>query len=589
MSTGQKSFFDQNTKPKSRPYWHRTHSSNDVSRHNHLPKDVMKGSPIAASTQTKTKLKAFQFIEGRPAANNYENDADQENQPVEVEGQKPQAVPKSQGDVPQEAQVMSKSQGDIPQKATQTPKLLQSKTCPPSTPATRLPLADLVGNSNDASRRGVIHNTSPDEQLYWRNVQSPTSSNTITTPAPRRGKKRARSSSPLGPSQTEPSNFAKEPFDLQGMQQILKTPHADPAADLWNRYTVNATTKTTPAASKGIALAQLINESSPHSSATAGSVSGLRRWASCGLEWPTSVTKRRKTRGAFRGEKGNLEDGYGVSSTDDPMQGKSKLSKVGILLEKIQETMVKPPVQNASSFPSSSSPYPEVGEFCVAPALSPLQRLSRGQRNDIKHGADSRSSPEPPTPAVDDNEEEQNANLKPTSSSEYGDVDIDIDMVEAIEANCTAQQNPPVAAGATIFLEAIQESNPADCSIAIEPPKQDTLGSDDEFGLEDEDIFDADLENLASLYDARPDLTPAVARDTQGTAAAENILKAPDPPPIINLCEEESSDEFGDDDIDVEQFAVAEAIATQAFNASPSTQHSVRLYQSYSSSKYNTK
>src|SRR5712675_897950 len=116
---------------------------------NSTTKDTMTGPPISASTQTKSKLKAFQFIEGRPASDKYDNDADKENWPIELGTENSKGIPKSQGD-------------SVPLKTNQTPKLTQSKACPPSTPATRLPLAVLVGNSDDGLKRAMARNISPD-------------------------------------------------------------------------------------------------------------------------------------------------------------------------------------------------------------------------------------------------------------------------------------------------------------------------------------------------------------------------------------------------------------------------------------------
>lgn len=516
----------------------------------------MTGPPISASTQTKSKLKAFQFIEGRPASDKYYNDADKENRPIEPEIENSKNIAKPQGD-------------SVPLKKNQTPRLAQSKKCPPSTPATRLPLAVLVGNSDDRSKRAMTHNISPDEQLCWQMAQSPTSSNPTATPAPRRSKKRARSSSPPGPSQTESSTFlaANESFDLQNMQQILKTPQADPAAELWNRYTVNASNKGTPTTNKGIAFAHLINESSPHSSATAGSVSGLRRWASCGLEWPTSATKRRKTRGVFR-EDG--EDVFGVRSTaDEQPHRKSKLSKVGLLVERIQETLAKPPRQQALSFPSSSSPLPETGDFYEAPSASPLQRLAHEHMKDAEDFQPPFNPKEPREPTTD-NEHGSIEKEKSTSSSEFGDVDMD--MVEAIEiANYTADVSATVDAG--IPVNSIRNLNAQNPPITAQPMKDDSIGSDDEFGLGDEDNFTTDLENLASLYDSRPALTPTRAQGSPRTEVVISLPNTPAPAAVGNFdangC---SDDEFGSDDIDVEQFAAAEAMATQAYNASAASQ-----------------
>ncbi|KAF2808446.1 Dna2-domain-containing protein, partial [Mytilinidion resinicola] len=566
MSTRQKSFFDQDQKPKNRPrpQWSRTRSANDASRANTHKPDAMTGPPIDASTQSRTKLKKYQFIEGAPVVPPMEienGDEDKENQRDDAGAEEIDAV--------------TKSQGDAVEKTTETPRLPHSRTCPPSTPATRLPLADLVGNSDDISKHATARNNSPDEQLYWRNLQSPSSSSTVTPAPHKRGsKKRARSSSPPL-SQTEPLAFfpANDPLDMQGMEQLLKTPQADPAADLWSRYTVNTgNNKGTPTANKGIAFANLINESSPHSSATAGSVSGLRRWASCGVEWPTSATKRRRIKGAFKEDKTGAEDVSEMRSTDGPLHGKSKLSKVGLLVERIQKTMAKSPRHNTSSMPSSSSPLPDSGDFQAYPSASPLQRMAVGRREMVEVASKPADSPGRAQSPREPHEDTAFEQPKPPSSSEYGDEEIDLDMVEAIEmASFVGQSNQQMAPNVTTSFEVAQQLHSPHLPAVSEPTKEEVFDSDDEFGLEDDDVFAADIENVVSLYDKRPDLTPTMPQATE-----ENVLDdhaaPPGKPPAITI-NNASDDEFGGDDFDEEQLAAAEAMATQALTGNLASQN----------------
>jgi len=99
------------------------------------------------------------------------------------------------------------------------------------------------------------------------------------------------------------------------------------------------------------------------------------------------------------------------------------------------------------------------------------------------------------------------------------------------------------------------------------------MDDSDEFG-DDEDLFAADMEQVASLYDKHPDSAcshlavsqVALSRipslqasiNLQQQSAASGLKE------VINL--DASDDEFGGDDIDVEQFAAAEVAATQACN-----------------------
>ena len=218
---------------------------------------------------------------------------------------------------------------------------------------TRLPLAELVGNVDDSSRHVVKEVVSPEEQLCWRGSQQ------VNTPLPRK-RKRAQSSSPVAPSPDD---------DDQGQPQDarqLTTPQANPATELWNQYTNN---KGTPSGHKNIAFAHLISEASPRSSATAGSVSGLRRWASCGVEFPASTKKRRRTQAPIGVFKEHPEESARV---------KTNLAE---MLEKMRESMAKPSQRSGSQAPSSSSPLP-AGERQDIPTESPLRRLGQADFED---------------------------------------------------------------------------------------------------------------------------------------------------------------------------------------------------------------
>lgn len=245
------------------------------------------------STQTRTKLKAFQFIEGAPTGETTtkQRNAEKENLPA--------ANPRS-------------SVKDVGNTATTPkPKPATSKSCPPpSTPAMkRPPLADLVGNIDDSSRHAPQPVVSPEEQLIWRGSQP------VNTPLPRKNKKRARSSSPAAPSQEDPT--------LEAVKKNLTTPQADPVLDMWSRYTNKSGT---PSANKNVAFAHLISEASPRSAVAAGSVSGLRRWASCGHEFPASNRKRRRTHGVFQEDQDRAEDVFaGAPSSDGTLLGPSTL------------------------------------------------------------------------------------------------------------------------------------------------------------------------------------------------------------------------------------------------------------------------
>jgi DNA replication ATP-dependent helicase Dna2 len=493
------------------------------------------------STQTRTKLKAFQFIEGAPTVETAkEREAEKENR-LAAKGKA------STSDGMKKTVQASKDTG----KTNTTPKPATSKTCPPpSTPSMkRLPLADLVGNIDDSSRHAPQPVVSPEEQLIWRGSQP------MHTPMPRKNKKRARSSSPAAPSQDD--------HTLDQAKRGLTTPQADPAMDAWTRYTGN---KGTPGAAKSVAFAHLINESSPRSSVAAGSVSGLRRWASCGHEFPASNRKRPRTHGVFQGQNDRTEDVFAAApSSDGGQQGKSRLAS---MVQRMQ-ACVKSQPRISSQLPSSSSPFPDAGDRQVGSAGSPLQRRVQDQEmqtsDTLEQELDDELEDElyGETVAGESLMQDAEAERCSGSSDDFGDDGDFDDMVDALDVAPQDVEQPIQAIQPTSYVTIPTES--------VHPPREQSteLAQDDadsdEFGMdEDEDGFAADLEQVASLYDTRPLLSPS-QRAASAAANSSNYavtrMSAPTTP-VIDLVDDEDDDEFGDG-IDDDVFAEAEVAATQ--------------------------
>jgi DNA replication ATP-dependent helicase Dna2 len=486
------------------------------------------------STQTRTKLKAFQFLEGTPTVGTAKGrEAEKENLPTAL------GKATTTNGMTKVARA-AKAAG----KAAVTPKPATFKTCPPpSTPAMkRLPLADLVGNIDDSSRHAPQPIVSPEEQLIWRGSQP------MNTPLPRKNHKRARSSSPVAPSQDD--------HMLDTVKKDLTTPQADPAMELWSRYTSN---KGTPSANKSVAFAHLINESSPRSSVAAGSVSGLRRWASCGHEFPTSTRKRRRTNGVYQGEKNHTEDVFAAApSSDGAMLGQPTKSNIASMVQRMKESVSMPP-RICSQLPSSSSPLPDAGDRHLASSGSPLQRRAHEQDIESPEILQEEDEYVEEDERIEDDEPQRSSG----SSDDFGDEDFDAEMVDALGISPETVEQPVQAVRPTSFPMMPAES--------LHPPLQQQVyaaaqtnhpESDDEFGMdEDEDGFAADLEQVASLYDTRP--AASASQEETSTAAAEftHIPRASAPIPVIDLVDDDS-DEFGDE-IDVDVFAAAEVAATQ--------------------------
>lgn len=480
------------------------------------------------SSQTRTKLRAFQLDETLPL------DSEKENRPEPAA--KTLATPKT-----------SKVVLDIDE-AFETPRLPQSRSLPlPSTPGARLPLSDLVGNIDDTSRHAALAVLSPEEQLYWRGSQ-PTN-----TPVPRNNRKRARSSSPAGPSQDETR--------LGARKAGLTTPQADPAVELWTRYT---NIKTPTVSRKSVAFAHLINESSPRSAAAAGSVSGLRRWASCGVEFPASTKKRRKTHGIFQEtDEDDTEHVFAAApSSDSVMQGQAPATNLASIVQRMKQSISHSQEQP----PSSSSPLPETGQLSTVLPASPLERpeqhspsfLINHKAADIlqvdehtledEFDTEDHESPGVPTELPPAEVERQPS----ASSDDFGEVDFDTDMADVVNDATLATQ-----------VSAHSQDHPTALDGPVHPRATASLTADseDEFGIEDDDdVFAADLEQAASLFDTRPlELltqceTPIVVAPSAGFV------------PCIDLVNDDSDGEFGDD-IDSDEFAAAEVAATQTHPA----------------------
>ncbi|KIW06674.1 hypothetical protein, variant [Verruconis gallopava] len=558
-----------------RPCQQRTRSANDVSHDSHCsPSKPTTSRPnITPNARNKTKPKAFQFIDGRPSS---QQTSELEKENYDLAGQ----------DV-----VLHQQASQTPLKSSSQPEPVDRKL-PPSTPAPRLPLADLLGNA-DEKRRAVASNVTPEEHVLWAHVQTPGSSQRAITPA--RKRKRAKSSSPAPSSQQEQlSNSCNDNHgaaNLDRLQLSLATPHVDPAADLWQRY---ANGPEGAVADKSAAFAYLIRDPSPKSPASAGSVGGLRRWASCGVEWPQSATKRRRI--ARRTEE--------LPQHKEENEGGKKGSRVGALLERMKETLTKS-VQAPLECPSSSSPLPDrvlrQDELPFQQHLSPVQE----QIGDRSPSPTKQKSPEP---------------VHKYASSDCGDDKADADMIDAFSTTKNvhparlntkplerriqprSKRNTPVPSSARVrkpFVPPKMIKQPSASVASVKSPVADTVvsrqqsQSDDFFDDDDDDdLLEVDLDKITAEFNSQQ-------RTVQASTSKAQVASQPSSrPPIPEASEAKvekpaeiiqviSDDEFGDDDIDEEQFAAVEAAATQAFQVNDRSTHancevpSVRTIQRY--------
>ena len=434
--------------------------------------------------------------------------------------------------------------------------------------------------------------------------------------AAKRKRKRAHSSSPASSSQNENSNHfmgAKPAVDLHILQKALKTPKADPADDLWSRYSLN-TDPMDRRSPTTLGYPHLIHSSSPQTPAThLQRESGtLRRALSC-IEWPTSVAKRRKIHhSSTQGE--STENSGPIDSIE-----RSKLSRVSLLIEKIQKGLSKPTARHedeTSSEPAESSPTGKV-------AKSPSRSTTLGCRatqlavDEVVHVlsqtgvASEENGPLPLVLSAQEIADVENDGC----SSDFGDDDLDLEILESMDTGEVARTSSKPT------IEGVQDDQTVN-GAATEAAKGTSLGhsqilppaasaqsdtySDvffptneasstiraasqihDEFDEDENEVSVADLQDMLAKYDSQ--LPQAHARrdqkiqkkekeltDVQSTAANADLNPQSRLSVTTAVNVEVLSDEDFGDDSDFEQIAAECAEATQKQQVS-SLQSSVRM------------
>ena len=393
----------------------------------------------------------------------------------------------------------------------------------PSTPSARLPLTEVNCNTS-RNYQSAILSTTPEEYIGWRTILSPKGSGLLEFIGTKK-RKRNRSSSPLRSSQDEASQLGHKPVaHSENAPKTLRTPRVDPAADLWTKYTadkanVNAEPKPRPL--KSISLVEH-SSPDPNREDSTRKVGGLRRWASCGIEWPTSRAKRRKTKASSRGEKADISyDNVNLLEMDKNENAIS--SKLGFLIERMQETLAATSDLVNAPVPSSSSPLPKYSEAQAVDSKSP-SRLSR-------HGAQ-----------------------LPKSCS-------DLPTESLIIKRRSPRKDRERSEGQHVGTKNHYRDRP----IAHNTEKTQKVPKSESDEFSEESIFANELESFASLYDNRSDGIPeeplkipsGAEKDLKKTGSTEKMRK------VNSATFLSSDDDYGGDDIDAEQCAVVEALATQ--------------------------
>ena len=515
------------------------------------PKPATIRPAIPASAQSRSKLRTFKFDGLRPETDNIMpgsgvSFADKENLIVNQQ------------------QVKGK---DVSAHQMETSKEAGREF--PSTPAGRIPLADLIGNNEDEEDDAP---KSPIEAVTWNQLpQSSNESLSCITPIMRRGKKRPRSS----PQQSSQKALAAKPiFDPNAP---LKTPQNDPAIDLETRYFARGKHQT-PSKPSSSAAPDFMHSSSPSTPLTASAESAkLRRTVSCGIAWP-SGHKRRKICAdtktvARRSPTGEL--------TITEKQG--ELQKINLLLDSIHDGLPEssrspqahePQGSGALTTEDDAQNNHATGEAQDTSRVpQPEQRTLRSLQGEDPALSQHRESPQDP------------------DSSEFGDVDVDLILTSANDPDILSphqkQEERQLSANDSIGAELQTteyhgqvahetrntEAGPS-VSLHLSQSTKQKLCLKQEFDDNDDDEFDefaADLEMVASMYDqqprsanAQPEAMPQIQTE-EITAELpmepefENVQALPDTKPVVDIS---SDEEFGDDDF--EEIANEIERATQA-------------------------
>ena len=476
-----------------------------------------------------------------------------------------------------------------PQPSSQRSASKDLRDCP-QTPVGRLPLSELLANSDDARH---YQDVTPIERVLWDN--SPLSLTTPSSISKEKKRKRAHSSSPASSSQNQSSKHfsnGKAGGDASALPTALKTPKADLVDDLWNRYSLPKTDRRSPTAPCNSKFPQLIQSSSPAAEALGRDGAGLRRAFSC-IDWPTSAAKRRKLRIDSNHQAGEVTD---FAKFDKPIDSVQKTrSRVSLLVERIHNHLAKPIQRRNSSSsdlafsPATSNPNSPAKDALVNP-------FSQVQVENVAAALSQAAmdEPGPVMPPLTLQAEETAESDRTEKSSDFNDDDLDIGMVEALNGIVEGKRieirkelRPEDSSSQTLRalnpehkdagFAGLSKSKPVSMtsmkhSTERSPHKSTATASTqhhDEFGNDEEEVTVAELEGLLAIYDTQPShcvvpntgsggrekglsIKEEVLNDAHGTSHKKQ-------PVVVEMLSDD--DEFGGDS-DFEQIA-AEIAASQ--------------------------
>jgi DNA replication ATP-dependent helicase Dna2 len=407
-----------------------------------------------------------------------------------------------------------------------------------STPANRLAWQDLIGMPQVQEAE---EDTSPNERLQWDTSLEPGYRMSPMLPR-KRGKKRARSSSPT----SSPGAISSKPntpaVNVRKLSEALKSPYADPALQLWDRFSLSGSSAPTPLGANSPALAHVMVSSSPKLPRAPGapgapgapsSEGGLRRAISCGANWP----KRRR---ADRTEPPLVP----VSATiEESPSGTSKSSMVNALLRSVTGEINKSKVVHAHND--------------VLKSPSPQKRGTAHMAHSF--GSPSRQPPASrPTPPLFKNDEpgstaHEPARVPPADASDYEDDDFDDDTFMELDAALMPGDQDEVEHP----VPPPPLPPPLDGGQSMHGRQQHLESSEDEFADLDDDVVAAAEDLVAqidSTHPSAPSLDLGAGSQVTPTRQIESCTKGD------STTEDTYGDDFGGDF----DFEAAEMAATQS-------------------------
>ncbi|KAI1338877.1 hypothetical protein F5Y15DRAFT_100876 [Xylariaceae sp. FL0016] len=506
----QKSFSEQSASTRTRQRWHKSKSNSAVPQSDSsTPLNRRPLDPI--SETTKNKLNAFNF---RPVTDKTQDES--------------HSAPNTDENVNifQETKMGNNRVAEV-----STP-IAASKNNSTSTPVSRLAWQDLIGTSEVKEDEEDV---SPNERIGWdardKDKLNPMYKMSPMMASRRKGKKRARSSSPT----SSPARQTTPAINVKKLSAALKSPHPDPALELWDRFALSGSASAVPAGANNPALANIMMSSSPQPSRVLGAVpgeAGLRRAISCGANWP----KRRRV------ERNESTMSMQTMIEESPI-GSSKSSMVNALLKSVTGEIEKSDsvglTRRTTSEPSESPSPSKIRPNPVTAALgSPTPHRSP------KKPAHLISSD-----AIDTSSNCTDAAPRKDSLSDYGDDDFDDDTLMGLDADLgLAQAHTPTTP---------QKSDTIKAPKSPQQQQADQSLDDDEFAELDDEMFavaDGLVSQIDSIRGANQDhdaIPTPIAEKCAAPAAA-----------IEDLGEDLYGDDFGGDF----DFEAAEMAATQSVN-----------------------